>query len=92
VDYVRLDTPQSVYTALNKLWAHQPVLLRGTPLAMGLVGKWSFRQLVRLLAVAQLEHYLSSHKRAKQRTNACPAITPPTATHAPAFLACRHQP
>lgn len=49
VDYVRLDTPQSVYTALNKLWAHQPVLLRGAPLATGLVGRWSFQQLVRPL-------------------------------------------
>ena len=47
VDYLRLDSPQSVYTALNTVWAHQPVLLRGTPLVTGLVGRWSFQHLVR---------------------------------------------
>lgn len=46
LDYIRLDTPQSIYTALNKLWAHQPVLLQGAPLVAGLVGRWSFEQLV----------------------------------------------
>lgn len=46
VDYVRLDTPQSMYAVLNKLWAHQPVLLQGTPLVAGLVGRWSFQHLV----------------------------------------------
>jgi len=45
VDYISLDAPQSVYTALNKLWAHQAVLLRSTPLVAGLVGRWSFEQL-----------------------------------------------
>ncbi|KAL4452346.1 hypothetical protein ABPG75_008008 [Micractinium tetrahymenae] len=47
LDYIRLDTPQSTYTALNKLWAHQPVLLQGAPLVAGLVGRWSFQQLAR---------------------------------------------
>ena len=60
VDYVRLDTPQSVYTALNKLWAHQPVLLRGTPLAAGLLGRWSFQQLVRPLGGGATDTRLSS--------------------------------
>ncbi len=50
LDYIRLDTPQSVYAALNKLWAHQPVLLQGSPLVAGLAGVWSFDQLVRAAA------------------------------------------
>lgn len=52
VDYIRLDTAQNVYRTLNKLWTHQPVLLRGTPLAAGLVGRWSFQQLVSALLAA----------------------------------------
>ena len=46
MDYVRLDTPQSVYRALNAMWGHRPVLLRGTPLVAGLVGRWGLQQLV----------------------------------------------
>eukprot|EP00887_Chlorella_sp_A99_P002105 scaffold21.g2105.t1 len=47
--YLTLDTPQSVYAALNKLWASEPVLLRGTPLVAGLAGRWSFQHLVRIM-------------------------------------------
>lgn len=47
VDYLRLDTPQGIYTMMNKLWAHQPALLRGAPLVAGLAGRWSFQHVVR---------------------------------------------
>jgi hypothetical protein len=50
VDYIQLDTAQNVYRAVNKLLDHQPVLLRGTPLVAGLVGRWSFRHLVSMPA------------------------------------------
>jgi hypothetical protein len=46
VEYVELDSAQRVYRAINQMRAHQPVLLRGTPLVAGLVGRWSFRHLV----------------------------------------------
>ena len=46
VDYIKLDTAQNGYRALNKMWAGQPVLLCGTPLVSGLVGRWSLQQLV----------------------------------------------
>lgn len=46
VPYLRLDSAQNVYALLNTLWAQEPVLLQGAPLAAGLVGKWSFAQLV----------------------------------------------
>jgi hypothetical protein len=44
-DYITLDTPQSVYRALNAVWDHRPVLLRGSPLVAGLAGKLGFRAL-----------------------------------------------
>ena len=46
VDYLKLDSPQNVYAAFAKLREHQPVLLQGTPLVTGLVGRWSFAHLV----------------------------------------------
>ncbi len=49
VEYVKLDTAQNTYRALNKIWANQPVLLKGTPLVAGLVGRWGMQQLVRVL-------------------------------------------
>lgn len=55
VDYIRPDAPQSMYAALNKLWAHQPVLLQGTLLVAGLAGRWSLQQLVRRAGEQELE-------------------------------------
>ncbi|GAB4818813.1 hypothetical protein N2152v2_005859 [Parachlorella kessleri] len=52
VDYITLDTAQNGYKALNKMWAGQPVLLRGTPLVSVLVGRWSLQQLVRAATAA----------------------------------------
>lgn len=49
VEYIKMDTSPNIYRALNKMWAHQPVLMRGAPLVAGLVGRWSMQQLVGVL-------------------------------------------
>jgi hypothetical protein len=54
LDYVMLDCAQSIYAALQKLWSDQPVMLRGSPLVAGLVGRWGFKRLVRTLS----EHHV----------------------------------
>lgn len=82
VDYVRLDAPQGVYAALNKLWAQEPALLKGAPLVVGLVGKWTFERLVRVGGACE--------GRSSDVSLCCrrllPALTTPSC-----FLACRRR-
>ena len=40
--YIQMDTPQNIYKALNTMYDHKPVLLRGTPLVERAVHEWSF--------------------------------------------------
>jgi Cupin-like domain len=42
VPYVSLDSPQNTYIALNMIYEHAPVLLRGTPLVSQAVTSWNF--------------------------------------------------
>ncbi len=42
VPYISLDSPQNIYTALNLMYEHTPLLLRGTPLVSQAVPSWDF--------------------------------------------------
>ena len=42
VPYIVLDSPQNTYVALNMVYEHSPVLLRGTSLISKAVAKWNF--------------------------------------------------
>jgi len=42
VPYIVLDSPQNTYNALNMIYEHAPVLLRGTTLVSQAISSWNF--------------------------------------------------
>lgn len=68
VEYITLDTAQNVYSALKKLWASDPVMMRGTPLVAGLAGRWSLQHLVRMPPTHLPPACTACHQQAAEHT------------------------